>query len=235
MDGIHDLGGKHGYGAVVSQNQKKENQEYKDEVAFSQRWQAAVFAMLRAIGAADITQNTDQFRHAVERITPSCYLTDGYYGRWLGAIETLLVEAGELTQAQISARVEALGYAVTAPIAARPSPTPDQFLDPLQRQSTAARSTNTTPLFQVGDQVVTSSSASLGHTRLPAYARGVKGVVVSWHNSWVFPDTNAHGQGEQPQHLYTVEFDGVSLWGDLAEPNTMTLIDLFEPYLEKIA
>ena len=60
-------------------------------------------------------------------------------------------------------------------------------------------------------------------------ARG--GVVVSLHDGWVFPDTNAHGRGENPQHLYTVAFEGSELWGADAEPGVVVHLDLFEPYL----
>jgi nitrile hydratase len=55
--------------------------------------------------------------------------------------------------------------------------------------------------------------------------------VTTWHGAWVFPDSNAHGRGEQPQHLYTVVFDGIDLWGAAAEPGTAVSLDLFEPYL----
>ena len=37
--------------------------------------------------------NTDEFRHAIERLDPVAYLADGYFGRWLGAIELLVHEA----------------------------------------------------------------------------------------------------------------------------------------------
>jgi nitrile hydratase len=47
----------------------------------------------------------------------------------------------------------------------------------------------------------------------------------------VFPDTNAHGQGEQPQPLYSVRFDARALWGESAEPNQAVHIDLWESYL----
>ncbi len=72
-----------------------------------------------------------------------------------------------------------------------------------------------------------------GHTRLPAYARGRRGTVVSLHGGWVYPDTNAHGRGENPQHLYTVAFDGAELWGVDSEPGVVVHLDLFEPYLER--
>ena len=48
----------------------------------------------------------------------------------------------------------------------------------------------------------------------------------------MLPDTNAHGRGECPQHLYTVVFAGRELWGDDAEPGTSVRLDLFESYLE---
>lgn len=54
--------------------------------------------VISAVGpAAGAWNNTDRFRHGVERIDPVSYLADGYYGRWLGGIETLLVEAGALS------------------------------------------------------------------------------------------------------------------------------------------
>lgn len=71
-----------------------------------------------------------------------------------------------------------------------------------------------------------------GHTRLPRYARGKVGVVEARHGCHVFPDTNAHGLGEEPQWLYTVRFDGTELWGDDAEAGVTVSIDAWEPYLE---
>ena len=76
MDGIHDLGGKRGFGHIKLE---------ADLRPFPERWHGAVFTMINTLAASGITQNIDQFRHAVERIDPACYLTHGYYGRWLGA------------------------------------------------------------------------------------------------------------------------------------------------------
>ena len=49
---------------------------------------------------------------------------------------------------------------------------------------------------------------------------------------FVFPDTNAHGKGENPQYLYNVRFEASELWGDAAEAASSVAIDLFESYLE---
>jgi hypothetical protein len=48
----------------------------------------------------------------------------------------------------------------------------------------------------------------------------------------VFPDSNAAGHGEDPQHLYNVRFEAAELWGPDAERGAALHIDLFEPYLE---
>ena len=54
----------------------------------------------------------------------------------------------------------------------------------------------------------------------------------SVHGGFVFPDTNAHGKGEDPQRLYTVVFTARELWGDYADPTLTVSIDAFESYLE---
>ena len=77
MDGIHDLGGKAGFGKVEAE---------EDEPYFHEPWESRVFSMVINLG-----DNTDRFRHAVERIDPISYLSDTYYGRWLGGLETKLV------------------------------------------------------------------------------------------------------------------------------------------------
>ena len=84
MDGIHDLGGRQGFGPVV-----------RDETVFHEDWERRVFA-LALIGR---TANADAFRHSIERLDPVTYLTAGYYGRWLGGLERLVREMGDLPRA----------------------------------------------------------------------------------------------------------------------------------------
>jgi nitrile hydratase beta subunit len=222
MDGIHDLGGKEGFGAVERE---------VDEPVFHARWEARVFGM--NLTDADAGRNVDRFRHAIERIAPAAYLTHGYYGRWLGGLEIRIVESGVLDAASITRRALELGASPNDLIAARPSVHPDRIDYPpagdgnRRRLSREAR-------FVVGARVRTRGHGTPGHTRLPAYARGRIGVVTARHGGWVYPDSNAHGRGEDPQHLYTVGFDGRELWGDATEPNVVVQLDLFEPYLEPL-
>lgn len=220
MNGIHDLGGCHGFGPVEVE---------QDEPAFHAHWEASVFAMMFAAGRAGATGNADRFRHAIERIDPAAYLEDGYYGRWLGGLETLFVEAGLISRAELDGRARALGAAPSARVASRTQSPPDPvtgYSAPGCRRTIAPP-----PRFTPGSAVETILTASPGHTRLPGYARGRPGTVVAEHGAWVFPDTHAHGQGEQPAYLYTVAFGGRDLWGPETEAGTVVHLDLFEPYL----
>lgn len=218
MDGIHDLGGKPGYGKVDRSGEQE---------VFHEKWEAVVFAMVGAGRIAEAWYHSDRFRHAIERIHPEAYLTHGYYGRWLGGVETLLTEAGIVSEPELTERFLAMGGSKDDLVAAQPSNHPDP-LGPRSDIRTAKRPLDTSPLFGVGDQVCTGKEPVPGHTRLPAYARDKTGEVISVHGGWVFPDTVAHGQGEQPQHLYTVRFSSEVLWN---KPGFSVSLDLFEPYL----
>ena len=218
MDGIHDLGGEEGFGHV----------EVGDSSSSLDRWQASVVTMVGALRFLGI--NTDYFRHCVERIHPIAYLTHSYYGRWLGGAETALVEAGILSQEEINKRVRTINRDVGL-IAARPKGPMTDLRQGIPE--TAHRTSKSAPAFAIGDQVQTSEYGTSGHTRLPAYARSKVGHVTAHHDTWVFPDANAHGK-EQAQHLYSVEFSGRELWGPEADDSLTVSLDLFEGYLTKI-
>lgn len=227
MDGIHDLGGKHGHGLVIA-----DLDSYRqDKPAFAHRWEGAVFTITNSLFNSGVAHNVDHFRHAIERIDPVSYLTDTYYGRWLGGAEMMLVEAGVIKQTELEPRQSAPhgGERVAARPGSVQSPVTDQQNS--QRQNGAERQISAAPQFEVGQTVVTQTVATSGHTRLPAYARGRPGIITACHGGWIYPDTNAHDEGEQPQYLYTVEFSGQTLWGDECETGLCVCIDLFEPYL----
>lgn len=85
--------------------------------------------------------------------------------------------------------------------------------------------------FQPGEAVRTKTMNPRGHTRLPRYARGRSGTILRDQGVFVFPDSNAAGAGEKPQHLYAVRFSAAELWGADGEPGHYVFIDLFEDYL----
>ena len=213
MDGIHDMGGMHGFGVVPAQT---------DDAVFHEEWEGRVHAMayvLLGVGVA----NVDAFRHAIERIAPKEYLRVGYYGRWVRAAETLLVERGLLEPGELQAALDGTREA-TGPVAVTPEAPADGFF----------REVATAPRFELGDRVRARNLHPAGHTRLPGYVRGKCGVVGRVHPACILPDTNAHGQGECPEHLFSIRFDASELWGDAAEPGAPVSVDLFDRYLEPI-
>ena len=86
--------------------------------------------------------------------------------------------------------------------------------------------------FQIGQPVRARNINPTGHTRLPRYARGKAGTIHHHHGVYVFPDTNAHFLGENPQNLYSVRFSARELWGDPASLRDSVYLDMWDDYLE---
>lgn len=95
MNGAHDLGGMHGLGPIV----REEN-----EPVFHEDWERRAFALTLAMGAWG-KWNIDMSRFAREQMPPAEYLATSYYEHWLFGLEKLLVDQGFLTGEEIEARV----------------------------------------------------------------------------------------------------------------------------------
>jgi nitrile hydratase len=216
MNGMHDLGGMHGFGPI----EREEN-----EPPFHAAWEARVRFMLRLMVERGYL-TLDAFRYGIERMAPAAYLRASYYERWLASLETVLVEQGLLTGEELEGRADLLRRQPDAvpPPAAGPAPPP----------GTRSGPPPSPPRFAVGDAVVARNVHPTGHTRLPRYARGKRGVIHRLYGAQTFPDTNAHGLGEQPQPLYAVRFAARELWGDSAEPGGVVYLDLWDSYLEPV-
>lgn len=93
MNGIHDLGGMHGLGPVNADT---------NEPVFYAQWERRMFALLMATFAGGI-YNVDEFRHAIERMTPAEYLTTSYYEHWLHSLERVMMEKGQFDRAELEA------------------------------------------------------------------------------------------------------------------------------------
>ena len=223
MDGVHDLGGMQGFGPV----EREEN-----EPTFHAAWEAVVLAMQHA-GRFGLLYNIDEFRHGIERMAPAHYLRATYYEKWLEGITRVLLEKGVVSEEDLTARRAFFerqpDAPATAPLA---SPPPPRGAGPRVSLTDFIRETGATPRFAPGDAVVTREMHPHGHTRLPRYARGKRGVIAAVRGYHVFPDTHAHGLGEQPQHVYAVRFDAQELWGEAAEPRQFVYLDLWESYLD---
>jgi nitrile hydratase len=219
MNGVHDMGGMHGFGPIERE---------VDEPVFHADWEAHVRALQRlTVGRGYF--NLDAFRYGIERMDPADYLRSSYFERWLATIEYNLIHEGHLTADEVNARA---AYLRDHPDAQFPPPERDEPGEQRENRQTGESLPVLTPRFAVGDEVVTRNVHATGHTRLPRYARGKRGVIQIVHGSEVFPDTNAHGLGENPQVVYNVRFDGQELWGSSAEPRQTLSIDLWESYLD---
>ncbi|WNO68670.1 nitrile hydratase subunit beta [Streptomyces sp. AM2-3-1] len=221
MDGIADMGGTEGWGPT--------HPPRADEPVFPEPWQGRVFALTQ-LSRQLAGYNVDAFRHAVERLARTAYLSDGYFGRWLNAAELMLTDSAILAPAAVQARARNLrGEQVEEP----PIPEPAKpGYAPTAKGS--LRNVDAAPAFAEGERVRAKNMSPAGHTRLPGYVRGHTGVVALIQPASVLPDTNAHFQGENPQYVYSVRFDSHELWGADAEPFALT-IEMFESYLERTA
>jgi len=216
VNGAADLGGMMGFGPVVPDPEGE---------LFHADWERRALALTLAVGAAG-RWSIDTSRHFRESLHPAEYLTSSYYAIWVKALERLLVSAG-LVDAEELARGRSLTPGVPVP-----SWSAADVRELLAHGSPYDRPVDAPARFAVGDIVRTRVVHPAGHTRLPRYVRGKIGEVVRVHGAHVLPDANSRGDGEQPQWLYTVRFDGRELWGDVAEAGLTVTTEAWESYLE---
>jgi nitrile hydratase subunit beta len=217
MNGVHDMGGMHGMGPIRLE---------ANEPVFHEAWEGRVLGLNRATGAHR-KWNIDAFRHSIERLPPADYLRMSYYEKWLAGLITLLTESGLVTQVELESGRPAAGSVKAIPVL-----TAEQVPAVVAARGSFERPVNTPPRFAVGQPVRAKKINPTGHTRLPGYARGRIGIVDRIHGAHVFPDSNAHFRGEDPQHLYSVRFSARELWGEEAAPRDAVYIDLWESYLD---
>jgi nitrile hydratase subunit beta len=219
MNSVHDMGGMHGMGPI---------QYEKSEPVFPEPWEARVFALNRAVRAWS-KWTGDASRHAVELIPAPEYLRMSYYEQRLHALVELMVKGGLVTRAEVESGKLAPGSPKATP-ALVASDVPGM----VAKGKPATREVPVPARFTVGQQVRARNLHPTGHTRLPRYVRGKPGTIYLDHGVHVFPDTNAHSLGENPQHLYSVRFAARDLWGEQASARTTVYLDLWDDYLEHV-
>ena len=201
MDGIHDMGGRQGFGSV----------RYKfDAPAFHATWEVRVNALYGHAVRLGIF-NMDEYRHAIERMDARHYMSASYYERTLTSLATLCVEKGVVTKAELERRAHG-----DFPLAAASAP---------GRTNLPARER-----FDVGDRVRVRSDYVPGHVRMPGYIRGKSGVVVSESPPYPFPDAHAHGVAAQDEPTYDVRFRSEDLWPN-ASDSALVHVSVFQSYL----
>lgn len=215
MDGIHDLGGRQGFGKIDVD---------EPEEAFHSGWEARAFAIVRSMSRAP-DWTLDKFRFTREQIDPVDYLTRPYYDQWIQCYAALMIGSSLAGVEELASGKSRSGIAGLGP--------------PRGPQSVAVEKRKASPFdrpydnefaFAAGDHVVANRHARGGHTRLPAYVRGQGGVIAHVRGAFVFPDDSARGI-ERAEPLYTVTFKATDLWPDEGCTHLVNL-DLWESYLD---
>jgi nitrile hydratase subunit beta len=218
MNGVHDMGGMHGFGPVLPE---------ADEPLFHAPWEARVRGMVILTGAWR-RWNIDVFRHAIERLPPADYLRYSYFEKWLDAMIALLLDTRLITPEELAS-----GHKASGTIVASPPVTTDTVMNIITGIGSYRRDVAAQPRFAAGDRVRARNINPDGHTRLPRYVRGHVGTVERDHGAHVFPDSNARRAGEAPQFLYTVRFTAQELWGEESNQADQVSLDLWDDYLER--
>jgi nitrile hydratase beta subunit len=217
MNGIHDMGGMHGFGRVRTE---------VDEPVFHEDWEAKCLALNIVMGGWR-KWTVDVSRHAIERLDPVTYISSTYYERWLEKLINLSLESGLISEEELQSGKPATGSTKQIPPVDAAA-----IRSLLAKGRPAERAIDRQPRFAAGEVVRTVTDSPAGHTRLPRYARGREGEILRHHGAHAFPDSNAHGKGEAPQHLYAVKFSARMLWGEQGNPKDSVTLDLWESYLE---
>ena len=215
MDGVHDLGGRQGFGPIDVN---------EPEAPFHEPWEARAMAINRAVSAV-ASWNIDRFRFTRENIEPLDYLTRPYFDQWAQTIAGLLVWSKLATCEELAAGHAAHHLGTTA------QPQRAKDVEAVNKAAKRYDSPSGPPSrFAPGDKVRANLLRAPGHTRLPAYVCGHAGKIVACHGAHVFPDRNAHGvQSYEP--LYTVAFQAAELWPEAAGRRDCVNLDLWESYL----
>lgn len=204
MDGMHDLGGKQGFGKV---------RHTPNAPTFHAPWEVRVNA-LHSLAVKLGIYNMDEYRHAIERMEPRHYLSASYYERTLTSLATLCVEKGMLTLEDLERRASGV-FPLSTPSAPGRTNVKDR------------------EWFKAGDRVRVRSNYVAGHVRMPGYIRGKTGVVVSESPTYPFPDAHAHSVEAVDEPTFDVRFRSEELWPGSAEP-ALVHVGVFQSYLERL-
>ena len=93
MDGIHDMGGMHGFGKVEPE---------QNEPVFHAAWEGRCLALNRAMGVIG-AWTTDEGRSGIEQLPPQVYLAHSYYGKWALRLENMVINRGLADADEIAA------------------------------------------------------------------------------------------------------------------------------------
>jgi nitrile hydratase beta subunit len=210
MNGIHDMGGMQGMGAI---------QYEKNEPVYHAEWESRVDAMLMALRG-----KAGQSRPFRERVPPGDYLRMSYYELWYTAVVEQLIAARLVTRAEFES-----GRSLEPKAASTRAYSATEAVALMTRTQSTRQNVSLAARFQVGQRVRARNINPVGHTRLPRYARGRLGIIDQLRGVFPIPDT---GAGGKPENLYSIRFPARELWGEQSAPQDAVYIDMWDDYLE---
>ena len=206
MDGMHDLGGRQGFGRGPPLAARPRLSTSRGRSGSTRCYSLAV-----KLGIF----NMDEYRHAIERMEPRHYLSASYYERSLTSLATLCVEKGIVTREELERRAQG-----AFPLSRRARPAAPTW-------PSASASSRATRSRVRTDHIP-------GHVRMPGYIRGKTGVVVGESPAYPFPDAHAHGVKAEDEPTYDVRFRAEDLWPNGADP-ALVHVGVFQSYLERVS
>ncbi|WP_282610484.1 nitrile hydratase subunit beta [Pelagibius sp. Alg239-R121] len=217
MDGIHDVGGKLGFGPIGITS---------DEPPFHAPWEGRMFGIVRSM-ARPSDWNVDKFRHTRELEDPVLYLTRPYFDQWYKVYACMFVGSGVLTVAELASG-ESDG---TSP-EGLPEPMAADAVDGAKNGGASfERPYDAKPKFEVGDTARARLITPVGHCRLPAYVRGHLGKIADYRGAHLLADASAHNE-ERSEPLYSVAFKLSDLFPEREGSTDQVYLDLWESHLE---
>jgi nitrile hydratase len=197
-----------------------------DEPVFHDDWERRLYALTRVTRLGP-KWNIHMSRYTMESLPPEQYLGVSYYQRWLLGFEKRLVASGVISAEELADGKPRPGG----------TPSPKMTADEIRAKTGPWRApqpehSDLAPRFKPGDSVVARNINPRGHTRLPRYARGRRGVVERDLGVQALPDSWVASMDPKPQHVYSVRFAAQELWGAEASPRDCVYLDMWDDYLD---
>lgn len=217
MDGIHDVGGRQGFGPISVT---------ASDPPFPTEWEARAFGITKSVTAAS-DYSTDKFRFTREQLPPVEYLTTPYFEQWMRGTMAMLVGSGLVTAEELATGSKdgtttpgRVGLPKTAQDAQAATMTAIKYDGPYDGD----------PAFASSDRVKVSPNAPGGHTRLPQYVRGRTGSVIAYHGAHTVPDDNVKNI-KTFEPLYTVAFALGDLFEEHLGSSDQINVEIWERFL----
>jgi len=217
MNTIHDIGGLDGLTLPERDQGRILNEE----------WERHVVGVALTAWSTLIPGYSGSLRSDIERIPPELYLKMPYYAKWLWAEEVALIRSGLVTRAELENPDTAMRSVDSLPYR------PQDVVAVVESDESYELPAEVPPRFAVGDEVIARNEHPPGHSRMPRYVRGRRGVIHNHHGVHLFQDDVDEDIGQQ--HLYTIKFTGRELWGSRAHPNDVIYAELSDYHLEGVS